>query len=98
MKLFDILQIPAGMDIDTYEKHLKDLDKLSKKVRKLSDKYYELRDKIEVLADEYGSERYTSTLNEYVSNGLKLEYTISQYNEIATKLNRSIIHMNYESL
>ena len=97
MKLFDILQIPAGMDIDTYEKHLKNLDKLSKKVRKLSDKHYELQDKLEVLADECGSERYTSTLDEYVSNSIKLEYTINKYNEIAYKLNRNTIHMNYES-
>lgn len=98
MKLFDILQIPVGMDIDTYEENLKNLEKLSRKVRKLSDKHYELQDTLQVLADECGSERYTSKLNEYVSNSIKLENTINEYNEIAYKLNRNTIHMNYESL
>ena len=93
MKLFDILQIPIGMDIGTYEENLKNLDRLSSKVRKLSDKHYELQDTLEVLADECGSERYTSKLNEYVSNTLRLEIAINEYNEIAAKLNRNTIHM-----
>ena len=98
MKFFDILQIPLGLDIDTYEETLKNLDKLSKEIRKLSDKHYELQDTLQVLADECGSERYTSKLDEYVSNSIKLQNTINEYNEIASRLNRSTIHMNYESL
>lgn len=81
------------MDIGTYEENLKNLDRLSSKVRKLSDKHYELQDTLEVLADECGSERYTSKLNEYVSNTLRLEIAINEYNEIAAKLNRNTIHM-----
>lgn len=51
MKLEDILLMPKGMDVKVYEKKLKDLDRIGRKIARISDKRYEIEDALDALQD-----------------------------------------------
>ena len=91
MRIEDIFLMPREMGIEAYEKKLKDLYRIDRKISRLSDKRYDIEDSLSVLQDEKDGERYAQkekVLDDVLAD---LQTHIEKYNKLAEELGRKKI-------
>ena len=88
MRLEDIFLMPQGMGVEEYEKKLKDLDRIGRKISRLSDKRYDLEDSLSILQDEKDDERYVQKEKDLDAVLADLQTHIEKYNKLAGELGR----------
>lgn len=91
MKLEDILLMPKGMDVKVYERKLKNLDRIGRKIARLSDKRYEIEDALDALQDEKGGDRHAQKKKDLGAVLADLQTHIEKYNKVAGELGRKKI-------
>lgn len=91
MRLEDILLMPRGMDVKAYERKLKDLDRIGRKISRLSNKRYDIEDSLSVLQDEKDGERYVKKEKDLGAVLADLQTHIEKYNKVAGELGRKKI-------
>lgn len=63
MTIQDLLNMPKGISLEEWEKHIKKRDSLRKRIRSLCNKRCDIMDALDVLQDEMGSERWNAKKN-----------------------------------
>ena len=91
MRLENILLMPRGMDVKAYERKLKDLDRIGRKISRLSNKRYDIEDSLSVLQDEKDGERYAQKEKDLDAVLADIQTHIEKYNKIARELGRKKI-------
>ena len=90
MTVDDIIRMPKGMHLEEYDKLLKEKERLEKKLRKASDMVFDLEDSLEVLSDEFGSERYRNYVesrDKYKNEVESLKMQLASINTILCRNN-----------
>ena len=89
MTISEALAIPKGMKFEDYGKLLEEQKKLQNSIRKLSDKIQDEEYSLEVLAEEYGSERYNKHLQIKQKAEIKREKAQAKLKTVKESLNYS---------
>lgn len=86
LSLDDLLRIPAGMPVETFENYLAERDRLVKKLAKLSSERDFLLDGLDILSDEEGSDRWRAKRNQLDKIEVKMDKCTQQLRDIEDKI------------